>query len=185
MLGLPREIWSDAIAQGVASVPEADLIRAAEEILRADIVLTAGNGGSAALASHAAQAISKPSYEPGGGHPAVCLTDNVPLLTAHANDGGWESALAETGRPLIENLKCALLLISSSGKSENICRLGRLALGFHRPIIALTGFGGGPLRAMATVSIHVPSDDYEIVEPSHDALLHRIQFHIRGRRAAA
>jgi len=47
------------------------------------------------------------------------------------------------------------------------------------PVVAFTGFTGGPVRQASTFSVHVDSSDYEVVEPVHDALLHRIQFHFR------
>jgi phosphoheptose isomerase len=73
----------------------------------------------------------------------------------------------------------AFLLISSSGASANIVALANYACRLLCPIVAFTGFGGGTLRELATVSLHVTSNDYEVVEPVHDALLHRLQYHLR------
>jgi phosphoheptose isomerase len=134
------------------------------------------------LASHAAQALLKPDYKAGGGVPAICLTDNVPTLTAHTNDGGrhgWEDAMCEVARPFLERIGAVLLVISSSGKSENLVKLADLAHRHGSEVVAFTGFGGGPLRERANISIHVDSHDYEVVEPVHDALLHRVQYHLR------
>ncbi len=176
--------WSLAIAACVASVPDDLLAEAARIIFASDVIVTAGNGGSAAIAAHAAQAIAKPDYKAGGGRASVCLTDNVPILTAHANDGGWADALVEAGRSWLEIVpRSALLAISSSGRSENVVRLARLARDLGRPVIVFTGFGGEPLRSLASVSIHVDSKDYEVVEPVHDALIHRVQYHLRERVA--
>jgi hypothetical protein len=107
-------------------------------------------------------------------------------MTAHANDGGWATALPEVARPFLiastgPGWKATLLLISSSGKSENIVGLAKLGATFGHRIIAMTGFDGEPLRSLATLSLHVNSRDYEVVEPVHDALIHRIQYHIRTR----
>lgn len=172
--------WSRAVASAIASVPDEVLLGAAGVLRSAGVVLTAGNGGSAAIASHAAQALLKPSYAPGGGVAAVCLSDCVPALTAHANDGGWPGALVECARPFLDaGASLALLLVSSSGRSENLVRLARLGRERGLPVVALTGFSGEPLRSLATVSIHVDSDDYEVIEPAHDAVLHRAQYHLR------
>lgn len=177
---MTRTVWSSAILACVESVPDGDLLRAAQIFRHADLVLTAGNGGSSALASHAAQAIAKPDYGPGGGRAAVCLSDNVPGLTAHANDGGWEGALAEVARPFLDAAPRAVVLaISSSGRSPNVVRLAELARSRDRHVVGLTGFQGEPLRSIATLSFHVDSEDYEVVEPAHDALIHRIQYHLR------
>ena len=175
--------WSDAVAAGVRGVPDEALALAAATLSAASLVLTAGNGGSAALASHAAQALMKPGYEAGGGRAAICLTDSVPALTAHANDGGWSKSFVELGRPFLrDNFGVALWLFSSSGSSANVVALAELARQHYRPIVAFTGFGGEPLKSLATVSAHVDSRDYEVVEPVHDALLHRVQYHLRARK---
>lgn len=198
--------WSNAITDGVRSVPDDTLLRAARLIHDAKMILTAGNGGSHALASHAAQAFMKPGHEAGGGRPSVCLTDAIPTLTAHANDGGWENTLVELARPFVASrhtMDCdnsavyggqfncrkvcgtvAVVVFSSSGKSPNIVKLANYTFGCD--LIAFTGFDGGPLRKILQdhphngVSLHVNSDDYEIVEPVHDAFLHRIQTHLRS-----
>lgn len=170
--------WAGALTRGVADVSDEDLLRAATVIASASCVVTAGNGGSASLASHMAQAIAKPDYVAGGGRQAVCLTDHTPTLTAHANDGGWEAALLESGRPFLRP-GCTLVLFSSSGRSKNICRLADAARAASLQVVAFTGFDGEPLKSLATVSLHVDSRDYEVVEPVHDALLHRVQYHLK------
>jgi D-sedoheptulose 7-phosphate isomerase len=179
---VPWAQWCDEIEIAVRSVPD-DLLRHAAEVLsRSQLVVVAGNGGSHALASHAAQALMKPSYEAGGGIAAVCLGDGVPTLTAHANDGGWSSAFAAAASTFFEHCHTTLLVFSSSGKSENIVRATQLAREKGCEVVAFTGFDGEPLKSLATVSIHVDSRDYEVVEPVHDALLHRVQHNLRGMR---
>lgn len=175
----PWKEWSDEIAASVRAVPDGLLIEVARTLLSADIVITAGNGGSASLASHAAQALMKPDYAPGGGLPAVCLNDTVPTLTAHANDGGWEQAFLEAARPFMWS-SAVFWLFSSSGKSPNIARLAARAVSRARAVISFTGFEGEPLRSFSSLSVHVHSHDYEVVEPVHDALLHRVQHHVRA-----
>lgn len=180
------QLWSNSLDTCVRSVPDERLAQVAELLGNSAIVLTAGNGGSAALASHAAQALLKPAYAAGGGRQAVCLTDCAPALTAHANDGEWERALEEMARPFIEMAprtgphRGCLWLFSSSGRSQNLVRLAQTALSAGQRVVAFTGFEGEPLRSLATLSVHVDSRDYEVVEPVHDALLHRVQFHFRA-----
>ncbi len=181
-MGVAWKDWSDAIAAGVRGVSDEMLHGAAWALATSRLILVAGNGGSAALASHAAQALLKPAYEAGGALPAVCINDMVPTLTAHANDGGWDNALVKIAWPFLERVavkKTTLLLFSSSGRSENIVRLARIGGRENCEIIAMTGFDGAPLRQLATMSLHVNSHDYEVVEPVHDALLHRMQYHVR------
>ena len=172
--------WYRALTEAVVSVDDSLLRRAAEMVLESRLVLCAGNGGSSALAAHAAQAFAKPDYAPGGGRPAVNLTDNMPSITAHANDGGWEAAMTEAGRTFLERVPgCVLFAISSSGKSKNICKLAQLARDHGARVFSMTGFDGEPLKSLSDLSLHVKSYDYEIVEPAHDALLHRIQAFVR------
>ena len=174
-------VWVDAIWKGIDGVGDDALASAAGFILQAGSVVTAGNGGSASLASHFAQAVMKPDYKAGGAaRAAVCVNDNVPTLTAHANDGGWTDALLETAKPLFQAMpRCVVVLFSSSGKSENVVRLARYALEKGHKVIAFTGFDGGELKKLATVSLHVESKDYECIEPCHSALMHRVQYHLR------
>ena len=169
--------WISSVQCAVSQVSDETLAEAAKAILGTHMTITAGNGGSSSLASHMAQAIAKPGRGPEACRPAVCLTDRVPVLTAHANDGGWDNALVESARPFL-NGDCCVVLFSSSGASENIVRLARLARDRWQPVVAFTGFAGEPLRSLATTSIHVNANDYEIVEPAHDAFVHRIQFHL-------
>jgi D-sedoheptulose 7-phosphate isomerase len=171
--------WSDAIANGVRGTSDEVLKLTARTLSIAPLVLTAGNGGSHAIASHAAQALMKPDCKAGGGIATICLSDAVPTLTAHANDGGWVSALEEIARPFLR-LAPTLLLFSSSGKSENMVRLARTAKQSGCRVIAFTGFDGQPLQSLATFYVHVSSFEYEVVEPAHDALLHRVQYHLRN-----
>lgn len=173
--------WRDDLVGAIDGVPDERLHLAARVVVDARLVLTAGNGGSASLASHFAQAVAKPDYSPAGGRAAVCLTDHVPTLTAHANDGGWDEALVSSAKPFFRH-GTVLVLFSSSGKSRNVCALAKLArdqCASPITVVAFTGFDGEPLKSMAHVSIHVDSHDYEVVEPAHDALLHRVQYHLR------
>jgi len=79
-----------------------------------------GNGGSAALASHLATDIGKGTT---GGTRArlrvIALTDNVPLMTAWANDNGYEHIFSEQIRGLMQPGDLAFA-ISGSGNSKNV-----------------------------------------------------------------
>lgn len=99
-------------------------------------VLLAGNGGSSAICSHFANDLIKAL-----GIAAVNLTDNVPTLTAYANDGDYGLALGEIARVLIRK-EDVLFLMTTSGQSVNILYL---AFQFKVPTIALVGNKGGDL----------------------------------------
>lgn len=169
--------WVADIRTALIAVPDDNIKHAAKLISDAKLTLVAGNGGSASLASHFAQACMKPTYKAGDGHAAVCLNDNIATWSAHINDGGTENALAECAAPFLDAVgaRCVVVLISSSGNSKNILAVAKLAIEVGVPIIGMTGFDGGGLRALSTVALHVPSDLYEIVEPAHDFITHRVQ----------
>src|SRR3954451_5763207 len=94
---------------------------------RGAMVLVCGNGGSAATASHMANDLVK-ATRVAGRHSlrAVSLCDNVSLLTAFANDEGYEGVFArQVEAVLLEG--DVLIAISASGNSPNIIQAVELA----------------------------------------------------------
>ena len=139
-----------------------DLIRSAKSENRRVMVI--GNGGSAAIASHLQSDLCKAV-----GVRAVVFTE-PPLLTALANDDGYEGAYESLVR-LWAAAGDLLIAISSSGRSENILRSVRRASMSGCRIITLSGFAAdNPLRRMGDVNFYVPSHSYGHVEVVHAAL---------------
>ena len=139
-----------------------DLIRAAKTNDRKIMVI--GNGGSAAIASHTQNDFCKAV-----GARSLVFTEQ-PLLTALANDDGYETAYDSMVRLWAANGDL-LIAISSSGKSENILRSVRSARAAGCRIITMTGFkADNPLRQMGDVNFYVPSPTYGPVEIVHAAL---------------
>jgi D-sedoheptulose 7-phosphate isomerase len=128
--------------------------------------LLVGNGGSAAIASHMQNDLSK-----AGQMQALVFTEQ-PLLTAYANDDGYESAY-ESSMRLWFKPDDVLIAISSSGSSENILRACRVADEVGGRIITLSGFSAdNHLRTIGDVNYYVSADSYGIVETAHAALGH-------------
>jgi phosphoheptose isomerase len=75
-----------------------------------------------------------------------------------------------------------LLAVSSSGRSPNIVKALQWANANGMRTIALTGFSGGAARELATVSVHVDSDNYGIIEDSHQACMHLLAQFVRQSR---
>ena len=141
----------------------------------------AGNGGSAAVADHAACDLSKWTASEGRA-PLRCvsLASNLPLLSALGNDFGY----AEVFRRQLVSLARpgdALLLVSASGNSENVVRACEHANQHEISTIAFVGFEGGRLRELARHSVWIPSDDYGVVEDAHQSLVHGLAQYIRER----
>jgi D-sedoheptulose 7-phosphate isomerase len=141
-------------------------------------VFIAGNGGSAALASHLACDLEKTAA---GAQPrlvrrrlrAVSLSDNVATLTAWANDEGFAVVFSEQLRAHADPGD-VLVVISASGNSPNILAALEAAADLGMVTIALLGFEGGRALAMVDQALHVPVTDYGIVEGVHGVLAHVI-----------
>lgn len=148
-------------------------------------VFMIGNGGSAANASHFSQDLNKGAIESSSASKrfrAVSLTDNVPFLTALANDEGYDSVfsgqLKTLGRP-----GDLLVAFSVSGNSRNVLRAVEHANGHGMRTIGITGRSGGRLAELAQESVRVPSDDFGVVETVHSAIFHLAVAQLRDRIA--
>jgi phosphoheptose isomerase len=135
-------------------------------------IFTIGNGGSSAIAEHLCCDWTKGTTS--GAHPIIrsrSLTSNNPLYSAIANDFGFERVFA-TQLELLASAGDLLIAISSSGNSANIIAAAESAKRLGMEVVGLTGFSGGRLAQLADVSIHVPAENYGIVEDAHQALIH-------------
>ena len=94
------------------------------------------------------------------------LCDNTELITAWANDSGYEVVFSEQLKTFAEEGDL-LIAISASGNSPNIIRAVDVAKIKGMKVIGLTGFAGGKLRELADVPIHVEAKDYGIIENCH------------------
>jgi phosphoheptose isomerase len=152
---------------------------------RGAVVFACGNGGSASIANHLQCDHTKGIRAATDLSPrVVSLSTNVELLTAIANDIGYEDVfvyqLQPHGRP-----GDVLVAISSSGRSGNIVHAMRWARDNSLHTIALTGFDGGEARSLAEVSIHVQSTNYGVIEDTHQAVMHAFAQYIRQSRMTA
>jgi len=133
-----------------------------------------GNGGSAALASHAACDLGKGTTSPGKKpFRVVSLTDNVSLITAWANDTSYENIFAAQLRPFIQAGDIAFA-ISGSGNSPNVLNALGVARDGGASTIGLTGFCGGKMKSLCDVCITVPSENMQHIEDSHLCIMHAV-----------
>jgi D-sedoheptulose 7-phosphate isomerase len=145
-------------------------------------VFLAGNGGSAATASHMASDLLWGM--PRVGLPAVravSLADNVPVLTAIANDTSYENAFAAQ-LDALGHENDVLVAISASGNSPNVLRAAETAKKRRMRVVAFLGMGGGKLKELADVSVVVPSGDYGPIEDVHMVLDHLALAYLRIAR---
>jgi D-sedoheptulose 7-phosphate isomerase len=168
----------------------AAIARAAELLLecyaRQGRVWTLGNGGSASTAQHFACDLAK-FVIPAGARPfdARCLTDNVSLLTAWANDAAREDVFVNQMRGLLRPEDVVIMISVHGGKgfSGDLVNGLRYAREVTAATISLVGFDGGILHQESTCSILVPVDSTPQSEGMHLVIEHLLMDLLRRRLA--
>ncbi len=186
-VALDKEAFSrqyiDALVSVLQNLPLDDWARVLQLLERAFVerrqVFIVGNGGSAATASHMANDLMLGVAKEGGrGFRAIALTDSVPLMTAIANDTGYDNVftaqLRALGRP-----GDVLIAISGSGKSPNVVEAVKVAREIGIMTVGFLGMGGGQLRELVDAAIVVPSNDYGLIEDIHLMLDHLMTAYFR------
>ena len=124
-------------------------------------VIVVGNGGSAAMASHLSIDFTKAS-----GIRAISFNESS-LLTCFSNDYGYENWVTEALKAYGDSGDM-VILISSSGKSQNILNGASQAKKMEMKLITLSGFSSdNPLRKCGDINFWVDSNIYNIVEMVH------------------
>ncbi len=133
-----------------------------------------GNGGSAALASHAACDLGKGTVVWGKRRFRVmALTDNIPVMTAWANDSCYDDIFAEQLLNFVKN-DDIVLAISGSGNSPNVLKGLKAAREAGAYTIGLTGYEGGKMKALCDLCLVVPCDNMQFIEDLHSCIAHSI-----------
>ena len=139
-------------------------------------VYVAGNGGSAATASHMQADFSFfvrhfTKFRP----KMIALTDNVSLMTAIGNDNAFEDIFVEQMKGHFSKGD-VLISISVSGNSANVVKAAELANELGGTSIAFVGFQGGKLKEVSKIAMHTPNPkgDYGPIEDLHMIFGHLI-----------
>lgn len=132
-----------------------------------------GNGGSAATASHFACDLGKGTVTEGRHRYRVLTLHDIGVFSAYANDLGYETVFSEQLKSLAQPGDIAVA-ISVSGNSPNVVRAIETARALGLYTVGLTGLPGGKLSKLAHLSIVIPSNDTQIVEDLHLAVLHAV-----------
>jgi len=154
---------------------ESGVARAADLIgqcLRAgNKLLVCGNGGSAADAAHFVTELVVRFAKDRSAHPAICLASDGGLLTAAANDYGFNEIFARQvaafGLP-----GDVLICLTTSGRSKNVARALEEASGQKLKTSALLGHDVGSTIGMADVDLLVGSNSTARIQEAHKLLLH-------------
>ena len=140
-------------------------------------IFVCGNGGSASTASHFACDMAKgASYNRDPRFRIMALADQLPTLTAYANDVSYECIFAEQLKNFAEPGDL-LLGISGSGNSPNVVRAMEYANSIGCRSIALTGRDGGKLGLLAQLNIQVPVLHMGRIEDMHMIICHMISYY--------
>ena len=186
------ESYLNQLSLVVTDMPQADIWNAIDVLMsaweRQAMIYTMGNGGSASTASHMANDLNKLTIVEGQPRfRSVCITDNVPLVTAWANDSAYEHAFAEPLRNLIRQ-DDVLIVISGSGNSPSVIEAVEVANKASAVTLGYTSLDGGQLKLVVDHCIRVPTNWIVQQEDAHLILNHCIATTLRGlieERAAA
>lgn len=159
----------------------AAVVSALQEVYRRDQqIFLIGNGGSAATASHLAVDLAKGTKVPNA-RPfrAISLTDNTPLITAQANDEGYDSIFVAQLEGFLRPGD-AVIGITASGNSRNLVEAFTFARTRGATTIGLLGFDGGALKDLSDLAVIVrtPKGEYGPVEDVHMVVGHIVTNYI-------
>lgn len=168
-----REL-TDAIWQ----IPVGKVEKVVQHIYRAYLdnkqVFILGNGGSAATASHFCCDLGKGAVVDGKRRlRVISLNDNMALMTAYANDFGYESIFVEQMKNLIQDGD-VVICITASGNSPNVVRAVEFANEHGAITIGFLGFGGGKVKELVKEHVTLENQNYGQVEDVHMLLSHSI-----------
>ncbi|MHB8217433.1 MAG: D-sedoheptulose-7-phosphate isomerase [Candidatus Sulfotelmatobacter sp.] len=177
--------YFDNVIDVIANMPFAEVGRIVGALMQAyesnRMIYLFGNGGSAALASHFACDLGKGTASGSGKRfQVLAFTDNVPLMTAWANDARYEDIFAEQLINFVEPNDIAFA-ISGSGRSPNVLKALRVAHEAGAFTVGLTGFQGGDMVDLCDLCVIVPSDNMQIIEDLHLSVTHAIFTALRAR----
>lgn len=170
----------------LASIERAtNIVRRARDV--GGVVYIAGNGGSAATATHLANDLGK-ATKVSGMRPirALSMSDNISWLTALGNDEGYDRVFSGQ----LENFAKpddVLIVISTSGNSANLIKAVELAKEHGVVSIGVLGFEGGKLKDMVDECIWLPSPvgAYGPVESAHSVVVDLINACLMADRPVA
>ncbi|MBW2671981.1 MAG: SIS domain-containing protein [Deltaproteobacteria bacterium] len=170
------------IMSNLKRVSTPDVRRAAQLLLKTrdklGRVWVAGNGGSAAIASHFTSDLMNLGFD------VKCLVDNVARLTALTNDEGWERAydMQMPGFSPVDSLVLFTVHGASGGVwSSNLANAAALASMKGGSVILVAGCDGGKIKRYATAGVTWPSGDPYVVEGLFSVVAHMICAELRDQ----
>ena len=171
--------YIDYLSSVLSNISLTDIEKFVEVLLEArereSSIFFIGNGGSAATASHFANdiAIGTRTYEKP--FRAISLCDNQAVITAIANDDGYEKIFSQQLQVLLKK-QDVVIAISASGNSPNLLDAISTAKKMNTITVGISAFDGGKMKEMVDVSLHVPTGkgEYGPAEDAHMILDHLV-----------
>ncbi|MCD6098392.1 D-sedoheptulose 7-phosphate isomerase [bacterium] len=161
----------------IGKIPVDKVQEAADEIFSAlengNKLLICGNGGSAADSQHFAAELVGRFEKEKQPLPAISLTTDTSILTAVANDYGYDNVFAKQVKALGEKGDI-LFAISTSGNSPNVLKAVELAKTIGMKSISLTGKDGGKIAGISDIDINIPVFSTARVQEAHITVIHII-----------
>lgn len=150
-------------------------------LLRGSFIYICGNGGSGATASHFAADLNKGvSYGRSRRFKVISLNDNLPTITAYANDVSYEDVFVEQLRNFLSPGDL-VIAISGSGNSRNVLKAVDYANRQGGRTFGICGYGGGELKTACSQSLSLDCMDMQKVEDAHVILIHCVMQYLRDR----
>jgi|TARA_B000000460_G_C21441220_1_gene359537 D-sedoheptulose 7-phosphate isomerase len=163
--------------QKFLSLDQTPLLKASQVIhdafIRENKLLLFGNGGSASDAQHVAAEFVGRFMRDRNALPAIALTADTSVVTAVANDYGYEHVFARQIEALGRSGD-VVIGISTSGESSNVLAAFKVATQRGLTCIGLTGLDGGVIGQAADIHIVAPDDSVPCVQELHRTILHII-----------
>ena len=147
-------------------------------------IFVCGNGGSASTASHfACDMVKGASFQKAQRFRIMALTDQIPTITAYANDVSYDAVFVEQLKNFAEPGD-VFMGISGSGNSPNVLRAIEYANSIGCTTVALTGRDGGQLGPMAQINVRVAEPHMGRIEDGHMIVCHMICYYFMDAEKA-
>jgi len=168
--------YLNTVLKGISLTAIDDFVKVLLEAReRGSSIFFIGNGGSAATASHFANDIAIGSREYDKPFRVISLCDNQAVITAIANDDGFEKIFSQQLKVLLKK-QDVVVSISASGNSPNLIHAINVAKKMSATTVGISAFDGGKMKDIVDFSLHVPTKkgEYGPAEDAHMILDHLV-----------
>ena len=164
---------TEALTKLEASLPDVSAIgeTIVQSLMNGGTLFTAGNGGSAAQALHLTEELIGRYQKTRPPIRSICLASEASAMTCIANDFGFDSVFERPLRGLARQGD-TLLVLSTSGKSQNIVQALIAARELEISTVGLLGRDGGPSLAHCDQSIIVEGQSSATIQDTHQVIIH-------------